>query len=320
MKKLLLIILLTSISSISLASSFEHEYRSALGNALENRLDEAEKKFSNLLLKNPEHSRIADALFWLARVQFMKGDYRAAANTFQKFLKKFPQDSRAPDVMMYFAETVSYYATPAETCKAYNSVVTEQFLNDPSRIDELIQLSEQTGCTTGEIAELADRVRAKTEEKQNEVAQREKRLAQSTIPGAFGILLGETFNGKEITLRYDSGEAAYAFEPQNANESFTHYGVFVTPVTQTVYKIIAANLDGKGCESERKVVEVLLDKKYTTIKEDETLSGHSNYSLGSRRISLYCAWGGQLTLTYEDKELEKLNIQEIASKRDGSGF
>ena len=319
-KKLLLIILLSSLSGLAMASGVEHDYRAALNSALKNRLEDAEKQFADILSQNPGHSRASDALYWLARVQFMKGDFRGAAGSYQRFITQFQKDSRISDVELYFAEAVSNYAEPERACEIYSSLITELFLNSDVRMHELVQLSKKSGCKSGEIAKLADYVEEKTAAKQKAAAEREKELTQSTIPGAFGMRLGQTFSGKEITLQYDSGEAAYAFEPQNPNESFTHYGVLVTPVTQTVYKIVAANLDGKGCETERKVIEILLDKKYIAIKEDESLSDHSNYSLGSRRISLFCAWGGQLTLNYIDKELEKLNVREIASKQNGSGF
>ena len=144
------------------------------------------------------------------------------------------------------------------------------------------------------------------------------------IEGAFGVKLGQKFDGDTIVATFDNGEKALGFKPANSHQSLETYGVMVTSVSKTVYKIIAftSQDNGRGqCNRHRDVIEVLLDKKYGEIKtKKDFMRDHIDYALGDREINLYCTYRGQLTLEYLDRDLAKLAIEETASTQDGSGF
>ena len=53
----------------------KEQYKFALGRALLNELEIAEKAFAEFLEINKGHSREADAKFWLGRVQLMREKY-----------------------------------------------------------------------------------------------------------------------------------------------------------------------------------------------------------------------------------------------------
>ena len=72
------------------AVSPEEQYRFALGRALQNDLETAERAFSEFRVFNVGHERQADATFWLGRVQFMRGEYEKAAMTFSEFNSVYP--------------------------------------------------------------------------------------------------------------------------------------------------------------------------------------------------------------------------------------
>jgi hypothetical protein len=149
-------------------------------------------------------------------------------------------------------------------------------------------------------------------------------IPKINIEGAFGIKLGQKFEGENVAATFNDGEKALKFNPVNPHPMLKSYGVMVTPVSKTVYKLMAFTSGGDEsdqCDRNRKVVEVLLDKKYGEIKiEKDYFKDHIDYVSGEREINLYCNYSGQLILTYRDQELEDLGIKETASTQDGSGF
>ena len=104
------------------AVSPEEQYRFALGRALQNDLETAERAFSEFRIFNVGHERQADATFWLGRVQFMRGEYEKAAMTFSEFNSVYPRDARLVDTTMWIAESVSHFAPPEQACEIYASL------------------------------------------------------------------------------------------------------------------------------------------------------------------------------------------------------
>ena len=104
------------------AVSPEEQYRFALGRALQNDLETAERAFSEFRVFNEGHQRQADATFWLGRVQFMRGEYEKAAMTFSEFNSMYPRDARLVDTTMWIAESVSHFAPPEQACEIYESL------------------------------------------------------------------------------------------------------------------------------------------------------------------------------------------------------
>ena len=151
------------------------------------------------------------------------------------------------------------------------------------------------------------------------------------INGAFGKAFGEVYQGElSVLSKTTAGEKIYSFTPQNPHPVFTKYGVILTPKTQKISEIWAwGYFDNSSiCEAEFKVIEVLLDKKYESLKSKNAFSMRSSkftgYSSGNRRISLRCPieFGGItfLYLQYIDKDMQRLTIEEKAEDQNSDGF
>ena len=128
------------------AVSPEEQYRFALGRALQNDLETAERAFSEFRVFNLGHERQADATFWLGRVQFMRGEYEKAAMTFSEFNSVYPRDARLVDTTMWIAESVSHFAPPEQACEIYESL--PKLLDTPpeSFVTQLAALSAAAKC------------------------------------------------------------------------------------------------------------------------------------------------------------------------------
>ena len=128
------------------AVSPEEQYRFALGRALQNDLETAERAFSEFRVFHADHERHADATFWLGRVQFMRGEYEKAAMTFSEFNSAYPGDKRLVDTTMWIAESVSHFAPQEQACEIYASL--PKLLDTPpdTFMTQLSALSDAAKC------------------------------------------------------------------------------------------------------------------------------------------------------------------------------
>ena len=124
----------------------EEQYRYALGRALQNDLQTAEAAFDEFRQLHPEHSRSADALFWLGRVQYMRGSYEKAAMSFTEFNAAYPGDSRMVDTTLWIAEAVAQFAEAEQACAIFASL--PQLLDNPpdSFVSRLAELNASAQC------------------------------------------------------------------------------------------------------------------------------------------------------------------------------
>lgn len=126
----------------------EEQYRYALGRALQNDLETAEAAFDEFRQLHPDDSRSADALFWLGRVQYMRGRYEKAAMSFTEFNASYPTDSRMVDTTLWIAESVAQFAEAAQACAIYASL--PQLLDNPpdSFVKRLAELNASANCAS----------------------------------------------------------------------------------------------------------------------------------------------------------------------------
>ena len=144
----------SAVANILPNVSVEEQYRFALGKALENDLVTAEKAFKEFGRVNSGHSRHADSIFWLGRVQFQRGKYEHAAMTFSEFGSAFPDDQRIPKTTLWIAVAVSHFAPPDQACEIYGSL--PQLIDNPKRawLQELAALAADAPCDNKIIASL----------------------------------------------------------------------------------------------------------------------------------------------------------------------
>ena len=127
-------------------TSPDEQYRFALGKALQNDLNTAEEAFREFIEKNGEHSRLADATFWLGRVQFMKGAFEQSAMTFTRFNTNWPTDSRLEKTTLWIAEAVSTFASKNEVCDLLQSLPSLVETPTESFFDRLEKLKTSAEC------------------------------------------------------------------------------------------------------------------------------------------------------------------------------
>ena len=126
--------------------SAEEQYNYALNRAMQNDLETAEAAFAEFRVLNVGHSRDADALFWLGRIQFLSEQYDLAAMTFSEFNSTYPDDARIVDTTMWIAEAVSRFAPADQACAIYASL-PNLVDSPPERFTQrLAALSEAANC------------------------------------------------------------------------------------------------------------------------------------------------------------------------------
>ncbi|MGB1442021.1 MAG: hypothetical protein ACPG71_08655 [Candidatus Puniceispirillaceae bacterium] len=124
----------------------EQQYRFALSRALQNDLEMAEAAFSEFRDFHVEHERSSDALFWLGRVQFMRGKYEDSAITFFEFNTEYQDDPRRVETSLWIAESVAQFASPEQACDVYKTLV--ELLDQPPETftKRLKELSDAANC------------------------------------------------------------------------------------------------------------------------------------------------------------------------------
>ena len=127
-------------------TSPEEQYNFALQRAMQNDLETAEAAFSEFRQVNAGHPREADSLFWLGRIQFLRGQFEQAALTFSEFSRAYPEDARLNDTTIWVAESVSRFAPPEQACDIYRQLPS--VVPEPSQrlTERLAALSEAANC------------------------------------------------------------------------------------------------------------------------------------------------------------------------------
>jgi TolA-binding protein len=127
-------------------TSPEEQYNFALQRAMQNDLETAEAAFAEFRQFNAGHPREADSLFWLGRIQFLRGQFEQAALTFSEFSRAYPEDARLNDTTIWVAESVSRFAPPDQACDIYRQLPS--VVPEPSQrlTERLAALSEAANC------------------------------------------------------------------------------------------------------------------------------------------------------------------------------
>ncbi len=127
-------------------ASPEEQYNFALQRAMQNDLQTAEAAFAEFRQFNAGHPREADSLFWLGRIQFLRGQFEQAALTFSEFSRAYPEDARLNDTTIWVAESVSRFAPPDQACDIYRQLPS--VVPEPSQrlTERLAALSEAANC------------------------------------------------------------------------------------------------------------------------------------------------------------------------------
>ena len=136
-------------------------------------------------------------------------------------------------------------------------------------------------------------------------------LAVEPITGAFGLKLGDVWDGEATSTYEGDGYVRHQFIPDSPLDAFKLYRVEVTPVKGLIFNIWA----GKGgkCKSQYSALKQVLSKKYGEGERD--LPRHI-WTQGNRSITLYCR--NTLSLTYTDQAIDESRIDELEAQAESA--
>ena len=85
-------------------------------------------------------------------------------------------------------------------------------------------------------------------------------MAVEPITGAFGVKLGDVWDGEATRTHEKDGYLQHYFIPDSPLDAFNLYYVYVTPVKGLIFIIVAYK--GGSCNSQFKALQQALSKKY----------------------------------------------------------
>jgi tol-pal system protein YbgF len=108
----------------------------------------AEDEFKAFLAKYPNHSLAANANYWLADIAYNRKDFKSAAGMFLGAYKKFPDSSKAPDMLYKTGASFARVDPPMKTeaCTAF-SVLFQKHTQMPEHVRRAATADKQKlGC------------------------------------------------------------------------------------------------------------------------------------------------------------------------------
>ena len=147
-------------------------------------------------------------------------------------------------------------------------------------------------------------------------------MAEEPIVGAFGLKLGDVWDG-EATKTYEGDYyVGHHFIPESPSDMFAFYFINVTPIKGLIYTI-GAGWNDDDCSIQFIALKKLLSKKYGSgeiVHKDRLLAdakGHEWFQ-GNRIIELNCYpfTGYRLILSYTDKFIEASGIDELTAQAE----
>ena len=110
--------------------------------------DSAEDLFKTFLTKFPNHALAANANFWLADIAYTRKDFKSAAGMFLNAYKKYPDTSKAPDMLYKTGASFARVDPPMknEACTAF-SMLFQKHPQMPEHVRRAATLDKQKlGC------------------------------------------------------------------------------------------------------------------------------------------------------------------------------
>lgn len=138
--------LLAAPVSILPEGSEESQYQYALDLALKNRLMDAEEAFAALVELYPQGARNADSMYWLGRIQFLRGAHQEAVISLSAFGRQYPDDPRRVETTMWTAESLAEFAPPDQACAVFARLL-DTFSTPPDQlVTRLDALKRRVRC------------------------------------------------------------------------------------------------------------------------------------------------------------------------------
>lgn len=110
------------LSGASPQGSPEQQYAAAFGLLRSGDYPAASEGMQQFLKNNPGHELAGNATYWLGETYYVRKDYQRAATQFMEGFEKYPQSRKAPDNLLKLGMTLAALDHKAEACQALGEV------------------------------------------------------------------------------------------------------------------------------------------------------------------------------------------------------
>ena len=108
--------------------------------------DGAQDAFKAFRAKFPEHQLAASAAYWQGESAFSQKDFRQAVTTFAEAYKKYPNSTKAPDILFKMGASFGQLNMTKEACRAYR-LLGEDYPDMPDRLTKAVKAEKtKLGC------------------------------------------------------------------------------------------------------------------------------------------------------------------------------
>ena len=119
-------------------------YSTAYGYLIQRDYSAAETAFDDFLRQYPNHPLAGNAIYWMGESLFVRGQYRAAANSFLKGYQTYGKSEKAPESLLKLAMSLQRLGQKDAACSSFNELNTK-FPNAPARVKSAAQSERQRG-------------------------------------------------------------------------------------------------------------------------------------------------------------------------------
>jgi tol-pal system protein YbgF len=121
-------------------------YETAYGYLLQRDYGAAQAAFDDFLKKFPNDSLSGNAQYWLGETHFVRGQYKAAAESFLKGYQTYAQSAKAPDSLLKLAMSLDRLGQKDAACASYSELASK-FPAAPQSVKARAQSERQRiGC------------------------------------------------------------------------------------------------------------------------------------------------------------------------------
>ena len=115
---------LTSAPSNGSSASFSRAYEEALSQFYAKRYSEAIGQFNTLITQFPDHSLASNCVYWIGEAYFGSGNYREAANAFNRVLS-YPRSLKKDDALLMLGRAHLQLNQKEEARQAFDRLIKE---------------------------------------------------------------------------------------------------------------------------------------------------------------------------------------------------
>jgi tol-pal system protein YbgF len=103
----------------------ESAYQAAFTLLKDGKYEEAETALSDFVARNPQHELAPNALYWLGEARYVRREYAAALEAFERLLANYPGNRKTPDALLKVGYCQAELKRPGPARAALSRVVQE---------------------------------------------------------------------------------------------------------------------------------------------------------------------------------------------------